>query len=225
MPSLAQLQKDMRRSIIARQMAPQLNDLIVSDGLSAERRLQIYQNNYQGLLVDALLGVFPIVSAFVGDVFTRTALKHFITTAPPKEACLSNYGGDFPDFLADYEHLQHVLYVADIARLEWAIHELQHACEVPLSEQKAGSVNLNTVFIKSDYPLLNLWMVGAGQMQAEAVHIDQGGQRVCVVLNEGQIQLFAVSQDEHEGLRCLKSGLGLKNEAVCQSLRNKNILI
>jgi len=209
-------------------MAPELDAEIMSDEISAEARLQVYQNNYQGTLTDAIIGIFPIVVAFVGEVFTRAALKHYIDQSPPREASLSTYGKAFPAFLQAYEHAADVPYIADMATLEWSIHALQHEDEVVRDANSAEdqlSINERAIFIDSEFPLLNLWMVGNGQLTPEAVHIDQGGQYVCVLLQEGQVQLFALSSAEQEILLSIQSGDDNKNRPARESLRAKNILV
>lgn len=225
MLSLAQLQRDIRKSVQARKITPELTDEILSGGLSAEARLQIYQNNYQGTLVDALLGIFPIVTAFVGEVFTRTALKHFIDASPPIEACLSSYGADFSSFLKTYQHADTVPYIADMAALEWAVHDLQHATEKHIGAEDKIIINDNCVFIDSEYPLLNLWMVGSGQLVPESVHIDQGGQMVSVLLDEAEIRLFAVTLDEQTALAQIQDGDTPDNEVALRSLKTKKIIL
>jgi Putative DNA-binding domain len=226
-PELAQLQKRIRESIHAQKMVPELDTEIVSDHIAAPQRLQVYQNNYHGTLIEALLGVFPIVSAFVGEVFTRQALKHFIECDPPRDVCLSEYGASFPEFLDAYNHAADVPYVGDIARLEWAVHSLQHALEKSHQSVSVGELRLNenVVFLESDYPLLNLWMVGTGRMVPEAVHIQQGGQDICVVLHAGQIELFTISEAEQKSLAQLQGGEGGMTDLAIETLRLKNIVV
>ena len=225
MLNLEELQQSMRESIHSRKMKPSLDVEIVSSGLSVDRRLQIYQNNYEGTLVDSMLGIFPIVTAFVGEVFTRAALKHFIEGSPPREACLSDYGGAFAAFLAAYKHAEHVPYIADIASLEWAVHSLQHALDKNASESGGYILNENSMFIDSPFPLLNLWMVGSGQLKPEAVHVDQGGQFVGVVLYGGEIQLYALSKAEQQVLGCLENNELSGDIASIELLKTKNIVI
>jgi len=226
MHNLAQLQRDFRVSIQSRVMVSDLEKEIVSDdGFPASARMQVYQNNYELTLVDALAGVFPIVSAFVGQVFTRAALKHFIKENPPVNACLSDYGYGFPLFLKAYEHAAHVGYLADLAQLEWTIHALQNAKEVEQPPGEASVINKNAHFISSEFPLLNLWMVGSGQLQPEAVHVDQGGQTLCILLSGGEVKLLAVTPAENLVLQQCRKGLEILDLKSVASLQEKTILI
>ena len=225
MLSLAALQRSIRQTIQTGDLDKDLVSEVVSTELDASARLQIYQNNYREPLIQGLLDVFPIVSAFVGEVFTRTALRHFIEEKPPAEPCLSNYGDKFSSFLRGYEAAGSVPYLGDIAALEWAVYKLQHVAEV----EARGGVRLGiipkAIFIDSSFPLLNLWMVGNGQLQAEAVHVDQGGQYVCVALHDIQVQLYALSEAEQAVIVAVKNGEVHENNNVTNALRNKGVLI
>ena len=44
---------------------------------------------------------------------------------------LNVYGDEFGEFLADYPHAANLPYLADVARLEWAIDEAQRAIDRP----------------------------------------------------------------------------------------------
>ncbi len=192
---LEELQRNFRLSIQNGQAEDSLISEISNKGIPADQRVQIYQNNYQLTLTDNLQGIFPLAEAFVGDMFLKGAIKHFIAEHPPKNAALDSYGEAFGDFFESYEPAEDVFYIADLIRLEWAIHALQHVN----NENGIAAIyqlNTNIRIIESDYPLLNLWMVGNGQLMPEAVHLEQGGQNVCVVLVSGEIQLFSLSEDE-----------------------------
>ena len=222
---LSELQRHMRKAIQTKALSPELDKAICIDGLPVEARMQIYQNNFTGILVENLFGIFPLVSAFVGEDYTKSALRHFIDKVPPTDARLIVYGEDFASFLTGYEHAGYVAYIADIARLEWSIHALQHASEESFRPCHYSGLNENHAVIDSDYPLLNLWMVGAGQLKPESVHIDQGGQFVVVVLHQGAIQLYALNNAEREALAGMSSGVSPADEVALQSLKAKHIII
>jgi len=228
MVSLAVFQHDFRVSVQGGNFAEGLDGLILSDELSAASRMQVYQNNYIMTLTDVVFGVFPVVSAFVGEDFTRTAVKHFVDDNPPEQACLSEYGLAFPAFLKTYEHASDVPYIGDMASLEWAMYELQHTEEVsPLGAGDTPAISKNVRFIKSEYPLLSLWMVGTGKLVPQSVHIDQGGQFVCALLNSGLVELLSLSSEEEDYLGKLSRGQMVEGDAakVRQSLVIKKILI
>lgn len=225
MLSLAQLQKRMRECIQSDEALGDLETEIISGDLTSHARMQIHQNNFRTALLDPLLAVFPITSAYVGADFLHTALRQFIAKFPPKDACLSNYGEVFPEFLEEYKYAETIPYIGDIARLEWAIYFLQHAKEQSTRVSSRGRLNENIIIITSLFPLLNLWMAGTGQLKPESVHVSHGAQCVSVVLYQGKIQLFSLSEAERTTVGLIGAGQAKLDLDVAQLLRNKNIII
>jgi len=225
MDSLLQLQQSMRESIHAGRLNETLDVEIISDGLNAAQRMQVYQNNYRLSLIDALSSVYGHVAAFTGAPFTRKALEHFIEQYPPSEPALHTYGSIFPTFLDNYEPAQGIPYLSDVAALEWAVHALQY--QKSPDTLAAGSINPCIMIIESDYALLNLWMVASGQLPPEAVSLDQEGQVVCVLLHDFEVRIVALSNEEFDALKQISESKAsvIENTKILDSLRKKAILL
>ncbi|MFA5826551.1 MAG: DNA-binding domain-containing protein, partial [Gallionellaceae bacterium] len=84
--------------------------------------MEVYRNNYRGNLHDALAGAYPVVKQLVGDDFFRFMARKFIEQYPSHSANLHHYGTELPDFLATFAPAQELVYLADVAALEWAYH-------------------------------------------------------------------------------------------------------
>lgn len=123
---LHDVQRDFASAILRKDKA-QITDLIKEDGLSGERRLQIYRNNTYSLLTDVLKNTFPAVCRLVGDEFFEYAARQYIHVDPPRQPCLHVYGAGFPDFLAAFAPAGNLPYLPDVARLEWALNEAYYA--------------------------------------------------------------------------------------------------
>lgn len=130
MPSLRELQDAIRRSIIER------DDLdaaswVVADGIAPQGRLSVYRNTFASTLIRALRLSHPAVDRLVGTAFFDAAAREFITLHPPRSSYLDEFGGDFADFLQQYRPAASVPYLADVARLEWAVSRAIHAVDTP----------------------------------------------------------------------------------------------
>ena len=137
---LHELQQTIARGILADEAAA-LADVIREDGLSFDKRLQVYRNNTFLSLAEALKTTYPVVSALVGEKFFATAAKAHIAAQPPRAPRLAEYGAGFADFLAGFERVRALLYLPDVARLEWAINGAYHAAgDVDLTPQSLASV-------------------------------------------------------------------------------------
>jgi hypothetical protein len=92
-------------------------------------RLSVYRHTVVGGLTDVIVATFPMLHKLVGDDFLRQAANLYVRGNPPTKSCLNFYGTTFPDFIAAYEPAKKLSYLADIARLEWAWEEAQHAVD------------------------------------------------------------------------------------------------
>ncbi|MBO6503797.1 MAG: putative DNA-binding domain-containing protein [Kordiimonadaceae bacterium] len=206
-----------------------VQELAQSEGVPSDQRLNIHHNNFRETLAGSLSGVFPALEAFVGAVFVKGALSEFCVAYPPKDASLLGYGSDFATFLDNHKASEQVPYAADLVRLEWAIHELQLVDEVVATEpsQNEWQLNPNARVIRSEFPLLSLWSVANGQLPPEAVHIEQGGQNVIVLLNDGEVSLLALTDQESHVLDELAAQRSVHeiSSTVLSSVSKKKIIV
>lgn len=98
-------------------------DAIVGD----PARLRIHHNNLFSSLTEALATHFPVVKRLVGDGFFTYAAHQFIATHPPSVPCLAVFGDALPGFLEAFAPARALGYLADVARLEWAVMTAHNA--------------------------------------------------------------------------------------------------
>lgn len=97
-------------------------------GLPA-RRLAVYRNNVATSLAGAMKAQFPAVARLLGDeLFSRTALA-YVRAEPPRSVLLFEIGQGFGSFLDLDAALARYPFVADVARLEYAMALAQHAVD------------------------------------------------------------------------------------------------
>ena len=127
MPSLRDVQDAVRRSLIAGDAA--VAELVVGDGVAPAERLDIYRNGFVGVATRALRLNYPAILRLVGDDFFDATAQAFVTEHPPASAWLDQYGETFADFLEVWPAARSVPYLADVARLEWAVGCALHAAD------------------------------------------------------------------------------------------------
>lgn len=110
------------------------DDLLVVDGIAAADRLGIHRNTVLSVLIAALRATYPAIEALVGSVFFDHAAALFIEAHPPASACLNDYGEGFGETVAAAASLP---YLADVARLEWAVSQAATAPDVPALDPDA----------------------------------------------------------------------------------------
>jgi hypothetical protein len=167
MPTLLEIQRAVNRCLIERDkeaVAP-----FLTDG-SSLNRLDIYHNTIFSGLTKALCLTYPAVQCLVGADFFEGVAQLFIVRHPPRAAYLNCYGGEFPDFLRDLPAATAVAYLADVARLEWAVHCAIHAPDIkplelaalaavkPVDQGRVSFIAHPSVhLLRVDYPVDVIW--------------------------------------------------------------------
>ncbi len=100
------------------------------NGKGADTRFDVYRNNVAVGLVNALASMFPATQRIVGEEFFRAMARRFVRACPPRSRLLAEYGHDLPAFIADFEPLAGMPWLADVAAIERAWLDAYHAADV-----------------------------------------------------------------------------------------------
>jgi hypothetical protein len=159
------------------------------------RRYAIYRNNMFLSLAAHLRTIFPVTARLGDERFFAYAAHQFVLRAPPREACLAVYGGEFPLFLSRFPACRHAPILAEMASLEWAIHSALTSAQLPFLElaemTEALTLDLqpNLRFVVSRWPLLGLWAHRSEPQQA----LPRRTSRIAIVRNDDDIRFFELS--------------------------------
>jgi hypothetical protein len=133
MLTLPELQTGFAEAIL-REDAGGVAAAVLGDGIAPAARMKVYWNHVFSSLTEALEATFPVVCRLVDRRFFGFAADRYIRAHPPSGPCLFEYGATFPDFLATFPPCADYPYLADVARLEWAMNVALHAEEAtPIS--------------------------------------------------------------------------------------------
>ena len=127
MPTLLELQTAMQASLVHRDN--EAVSAMLAGHIPADR-LDIYRNTFLFGLTKALRLSFPVTERLVDEEFFEGAAQFFIAEHPPREAWLDRFGGEFPDFLRAFPQAKSIVYLGDVAELEWAVTSALHAADV-----------------------------------------------------------------------------------------------
>ncbi|HEX2113456.1 MAG TPA: DNA-binding domain-containing protein [Alphaproteobacteria bacterium] len=153
-------------------------------GVGAVGALAIYRNHVRISLTAALRTTFPVVCRLVDERFFAFAAHAYIQANPPAGPCLAEYGSSFPDFLTSFAPCRGLPYVADVARLEWALNLAQIAPHVPRLDHPALAAlpsvamprvvftfNPSVRLLASAYPVDRIWRANQEPVQAGVVEL------------------------------------------------------
>jgi hypothetical protein len=136
MSPLRELQAAFRAALLVDDEAA-VTRAIADDDVGVSARLAIYRHHVFTSLTAALEATYPVVTRLVDRRFFAWAADRYVRAHPPAGPCLSEYGGEFPAFLAQFPACAHVPWLADVARLEWAMNVALHAPDTVALEPDA----------------------------------------------------------------------------------------
>lgn len=116
--------------------------LVVGDHrMSAVERLDIYANMYFYRIRDALKDDFSAVCAVAGEAQFHNLIADYLLAHPPTHFSLRHAGVHLPAFLASHTASIRWPFLADLARLEWAILDAFDAPDaLPLDPERLGNI-------------------------------------------------------------------------------------
>ena len=168
MPDLASFQRDFASALLADGQA------------TASFRSQafaVYRNTCARGVVEGLRASFPTVDMLVGEeMFTAVALD-FRGEQPPAGPVLSDYGREFPAFLAKQPWTSELPYLADVARLDWLWLESFLASDLPPAPRTLGTISRVTLHPATRIawlatPAMTIWLAHRGSPHKVALDLD-----------------------------------------------------
>ncbi len=193
---------------------------IICSRYSEARGIEVYRNNYRGNLHDALTGAYPVIRLLVGEDFFRLLAKFFIEKHPSRSGNMHRYGSEMAEFLTNFENTQHLAYLPDMARLEWAYHHAYFADDVMpfdltslamVAPESYGELrwhlNPGCTLFTSMYPIAAIWQAHQNGAPAD-FHIDwnSGGENLLVHRNELSVKIIHIAAASHHWLVLLQQG-------------------
>lgn len=197
--------RDLQAAFAAYVVGADRADLVaeaVGDSVSAEARLRIHRHHIAHSLGSALAATFSTVHALVGDAFFRGMAQRFVGETPPAQPVLAEYGAGFPVFVAGYEPAASLPYLADIARLDWALNVAFHS---PVSQ--------GATLISSRYPLDRIWAAAQPGASADTVDLGDGGVDLLVLRRSDDAAFIVMTSGEAAFVAAIAEGRSVEGAA------------
>ncbi len=177
--------------LLAQIFAPRLE--VPTRGLSA------YRANAQASAERALASAYPVLFDLIGQENFNFLTRDFWHQHPPQRGDLAQWGDKLAAFIGGVLQLQELPYLADVARIEWALHQCAMAQDI---DQNLSSFALltahapeylrmqlapGTCALASDYPAASIYLshVGLGSLEETADLIHAGTAQTALVWRQG----------------------------------------
>jgi hypothetical protein len=202
-------------------------DLLLAREAPGDARLAIYHRSTRANRGGALAAAYPVVKRLVGPAFFDEAAARYGDAFPSRSGDLNLYGAGFAAFLEAYPHARDLPYLADVARLEWAVHESRRSPRgTGLDYAALGTVppgDLAAIHIRprpsvrlvaSSHPVLAIWEANQPDRDGTPERT-QGPERVVVrLLGELEPAPVAVGSAEWALLEAFMRGETLGQAAA-----------
>jgi Putative DNA-binding domain len=135
----------------------------------ATRGLQAYGANAGALAERALGAAFPTVAQLVGAESFAGLARAFWRAEPPQRGDIAQWGAGLPAFIGAAAQLAEEPYLADVARLDWAVHVAEQSGDrgaAPagverLADTEPAQLRLHlapgTALVSSTHPVATIW--------------------------------------------------------------------
>lgn len=203
-----------------------LVDMIAGDSISAEGRLRIHRNHVGQSLVAALAATFPTVASLVGGPFFDAMAKGFVAERLPESPVLAEYGIGFPVFVEAFVPACGLPYLADVARLDWALGHAFHVAHGPhlevadlegMSPRELAATTLglapSATLLRSDYPLDRIWQACRPGAAFADVDLAAGGVSLLVMRQDHDAAFALLDEGEAEFIEAIARGTVLGKAA------------
>jgi hypothetical protein len=108
-----------------------INNIATYAGNTRARGLKAYQANGHASAERSLLAAYPVLMQLLGQESLYALARALWHAQPPVRGDLAQWGAGLCDFVRASEQLAGEPYLADIARVEWALHACASAANQP----------------------------------------------------------------------------------------------
>jgi len=129
MSTLAEQQQALLAALLAHPAQDAIETIATHVTKPWARGLKAYQTNGHALAERALQAAYPVLTQLLGEDSLGDLARAFWHAQPPVYGDLARWGAGLAAFVAASEQLADEPYLADVARVEWALHHNASAAD------------------------------------------------------------------------------------------------
>ncbi len=217
---LADIQRHFAAGLLDGELDPV--ELFRGPATRTSRRFALYRGNLAANWYTALHGAYPVVEALVGEEFFRAMARSYGRRHGYQAGDLNRFGSALADFIAGFEALADYPYMADMARLEWALHLAHYGPDLPALEVRALAgldpagldglrltLHPNTTLLAFDWAIGRIWQAHQPQAEVSLPDSPAGPCRLIVHRRGWKAECRAAGEGEFAALQAIEAGCTL----------------
>lgn len=176
--------------------------------------LAIYRNNVFSNYRRVLSSAYPVMQRLLGDGFFAAVCDNYIHATPSWSGDVRSYGDAFADFLSAHPSLPDLVYLPDVARIEWACHQVLNKPEsvkfkvaqlaaIPPEQLAQSRIELCTAsaLVSSPYPAVKIWQTNQPDYAGDGnVDLNTGAEYGLLLRENFSVTLHPLNVAEFEFL-------------------------
>lgn len=181
-------------------------------------RFDTYRNNAWQFFATALEQTYPVLQRRVGREFFRQLAREYRASHPSKSGDLHWVGAEYAEWLESRMAGSGYEWLADLARLEWAVAEASVAAVSPaasLAELAQFDADALTELrltlqpsvrlVASAYPVWSVWQANQHD-DAEPIDLDAGGEHCVIACIDERPAVYRINEVDFRVIERLTRG-------------------
>jgi hypothetical protein len=227
MTTLAHQQQALLDALLATPSSNAAKNIATYIDAASERGLKTYQANGHALAERALQAAYPVVADMLGVESFASLARALWHAHPAQCGDIAQWGEALSEFVRQSPQLQDEPYVADVAKLEWALHCAAYAADAQvdasslalLASEDPAVLHLRLAagwaVVASVWPIVHIWTAhrqGSPSLAQVGADIRSGLAQDAVVWRQGlRPKVRLAHTDELPFLQVLAAGGTLQN--------------
>ncbi|WP_229455379.1 DUF692 family multinuclear iron-containing protein [Massilia sp. KIM] len=184
-------------------------------------RLAVYRGNLAANWRRALANAYPVIEQLVGEEGFGALAHAYGKAHPSQDPDLNRFGAQLSTFLAGFAPARELPYLADMARLEWALHlawmagdagPLAFAALAGMDPARLAAARLSLhpscALLSSPWQVARLWRAHREEDVDFPTDI-AGGAQALVIRRRWTLEVLELSAPEHAALQAIAQGAEL----------------
>lgn len=219
MPALHDVQRRFAAALSDSAGEQAMLPLLSGDPERTRALLAVYRGNSVANVTAALRLAYPVCVQITGEDYFDALARRFRDVEPSRDGDLNRHGAGFASFLDDFEPLRALPYLADVARLEWAVHCASTAADrdpadatlfagLDTAALAAARARLLPGFAlqASRWPVVDIWLAHNGDtLTVDDIALDRG-QYAAVWRDGWRVRVAHLSAADHAFWSVLHAG-------------------